>query len=103
MPEELHLDTAHQASSGTNRYLIKSLTIVLRDNRLAPSWQWTVELVGDNETLLTYTETNPARAELDLKALNTANLALKSLQRRLLEAVQARMTLPTGTIVGTPD
>lgn len=35
--------------------------------------------------------------------LNTVNLSLKSLQRRIIERLQADGKLPAGSISGTPD
>lgn len=106
MAEHLLLDTpGHQSHGGTSLYRIKSITFTWLDNAMVVSPSWTVELVGENGITLSYTETNPVQAETDIKALNngTADLSVKSLQRRIIEAVTARGGIPPGTVQGVPD
>lgn len=44
-----------------------------------------------------------ADAMTKMIALNKANLSIKSLERRIIEQLQADGVLPAGTISGTPD
>lgn len=46
---------------------------------------------------------NGERALSLMRALNTANLSVKSLQRRILEVLSSDGRLPSGSVTGAPD
>ncbi len=106
MAESLVLDIpGHKSHAGTSLFKIKSLTLIWLDNAMVKTPSWTVDFIGENGTLTSYTEMDPVRAEDDIKALNngTADLSVKSLQKRLIEIVVARGGIPAGAIQGLPD
>ena len=74
-----------------------------RVNRLALDWPngvINIALVDENGKETTFEYTN-AEATMLMAALNTANLSIKSLHRRILEKLIADGKLD-GTISGTP-
>jgi hypothetical protein len=60
-----------------------------------------IGLVGDDASIKTHTYTGAVATTL-MVALNKANLSTKSLQKRVIEQLQADGVL-VGTISGTPD
>ena len=61
-----------------------------------------VNFQGTNNEARQWIVDDPARALMLIKALNTANLSLKSLERRIFEQAITDGIF-TGTITGTPD
>lgn len=62
-----------------------------------------VLLVGDNGERLEVRTANEAEALPLLTQLNTANLSVKSLQRRCLEWCSGKLAKLAGTVTGTPS
>lgn len=68
-----------------------------------PGWSIAVVFVGDNGERVTWSVTDPVRAQTLLTALNKANLSVKSLERRCLEQAQLDGVISAGAVTGTPD
>ena len=59
--------------------------------------------VRDNNHVVTTHVYEGAEATTLMTALNTANLSIISLQKRILNRLAADGKLPAGTVTGTPD
>lgn len=80
-------------------------TASVRVARLTLDWDaagiWIVLRAPDNrEVIYTY---SGATATTLMKALNTANLSLKSLHRRIIEKLTADFPELAGAVAGAPD
>lgn len=91
--EQLNLTTPITAPS-TTTYKVIFLAMQW------PQGQVTIELADENGKTTGYSY-NGAEATSLMAALNTANLSVKSLQRRILEKLVSDGKL-TGTVSGTP-
>ena len=92
MPEQIDLTQPDGAEPGTPMYRVSALVINVDTGSLV------IDVVGANgkHRSFVYTNVGPTIA-----ALNTANLSVKSLQRRILEKLIADGKL-SGAISGTP-
>jgi len=81
---ELDLEQMAMVPSGTEPGLV---AITLKDN---------------NGVYTNYTYTGQTAVSM-IKALNTANLSTKSLQKRILEQLEKDGKIGTGNVSGTPD
>jgi hypothetical protein len=98
MAEQLNLVTPDQATPGTPDYRVVLLTLAFE----GPEGSYIViGLQGSTGTRRTFTYEG-ATARALILALNTVNLSVKSLQRRVLERLIADGKL-AGAISGTPD
>ena len=67
-----------------------------------PAWRLEIGYLSNTDETRTLTlEGDDARVVIT--ALNTANLSVKSLERRALEYLQAHGLIPASAITGSPD
>lgn len=95
MPETLVLTTL-EPSPPTASWKITSIEFYVEAQRI------TCSVISDTGERRSRTETGPTALSL-MSTLNTANGALKSLQRRVLEYLQNKGDLAAGAVSGTPD
>ena len=91
--EQVDLDDPDQAKSGTSTYTISEFNMNWTQKRVV------IVLLGSNgeQKTVVYDDAGDM-----IRALNKANLSVKSLHRRVMERLLADGHL-TGTISGTPD
>lgn len=68
-----------------------------------PTADVVVHLLGDNGERVEVRTANETEATTLLQQLNTANLSIKSLQRRVLEWCSGKLARLAGTVSGTPS
>jgi len=101
MPEALTLTVPEVQPPVTNEtYAIAFLGLYVKPVSHAAV---VVHLVGANGERKEVRTDTPAEALALLTALNTANLSVKSLQKRCLEWCAGKLAALAGTVVGTPE
>ena len=100
--EELALTAPVTVSTTTSKYRVITVTFGM-EMTMPPAEPGAVliELKDNNDASSSYQYTGDTAIDM-IKWLNTANLTVKSMQKRILERLSADGYLP-GTVVGTPD
>ena len=111
MPEKLVLTVAEQIAAPTTEYSVSHISLnngwdlgpsgVAVKNIASASVN--VIMIGQNNTFRSIMLANGQAAIDMIKALNKANLTIKSLEKRVLEAVIAFDAKYAGNISGAPD
>jgi hypothetical protein len=95
MAEQLDLTTAVPASGGTTFWRINQLRFLVDDDILL------IHLIGQNNEKKQHTYTGTTAHDI-MVAINKADLTTDSLQKRLLERLDADGVI-SGTVSGTPE
>lgn len=95
MAEQINLTTADQVVAGTNDYHVAALLLDWDGARID------VRLIAANGLSRTISYSGDTATTL-MKALNTANLSIKSLHKRIFERLVAGGYL-AGAVSGVPD
>jgi hypothetical protein len=98
MAEQLALATAEVTPQVVNA----AYQIALISLQVLPVPEVVVHLRGANGERVEVRTDTAAEAQTLLQQLNTANLTIKSLQRRCLEWCAGKLTRLAGTVTGTP-
>lgn len=102
--EELQLTTPVTTPAKTkNKYHVISLVLDMEYPNVTPIKPGLISIVlkDNNNELFNHRYTGDEAVDL-MKFLNTANLTVKSMHKRILEKLSADGVLP-GTVVGAPD
>lgn len=101
--EELELTTPVTESKTTTKYRVVTLTLstVIEIPPDVPG-AIMIDLQDDHDATVSCSYSGQTAVDW-IKWVNTANLTIKSLQKRILEKLSADGKLPPGTVTGTPD
>jgi hypothetical protein len=98
MAEQLGLTTPEVTPQITNTgYRIAQIRL-----SIVPFAEVVILLIGDNGERVEVRTADDTEATQILQQLNTANLSVKSLQRRCLEWCASKLPRLAGTVSGTP-
>ena len=98
MAEILTLATPEVTQYTTAGYRIAHIGLFV-----LPTTDVVVHLIGENGERIEVRAADPTEAQQILQQLNTANLSVKSLQRRCLEWCASKMARLAGTVVGVAN